>query len=150
MNKENIHHAVLILLVIGLCFTGLFNHDLWTPDEPRVAAISLEMSRNGNLIIPYLAGEPFIEKPPLHFALAVGLTRILGKTIGNTGAIRLLSALMAMGTLTVTFLLARRLGGITLALPAVIILATMPGFIDNFHRIRVDPSLAFFVAAAIW
>jgi 4-amino-4-deoxy-L-arabinose transferase-like glycosyltransferase len=26
----------------------------------------------------------------------------------------------------------------------------MPGFIDNFHRIRVDPSLAFFVAAAIW
>jgi len=150
LNKENIHQPVLIFMVIAICFTGLFNHDLWTPDEPRVAAISLGMSRNGNFIIPYLAGEPFIEKPPLHFALAAGLTRILGTTIGNTGAIRLLSAIMAMGTLAVTFFLARRLGGITLALPAAIILATMPGFIDNFHRIRVDPSLAFFVAAAIW
>jgi len=150
LNNENIHHTVLFLAVIAVCFTGIFNHDLWTPDEPRVAAISLEMSRNGNLIIPYLAGEPFTEKPPLHFALAAGLTRILGTTIGNTGAIRLLSAIMGMGTLAVTFLLARRLDGMTLALPAAIILATMPGFIDNFHRIRVDPSLAFFVAAAIW
>lgn len=153
MNKnsqENIQYAFLIFACITLCFTGILNCDLWDSDEPRVAAISLEMSRNGNFIIPYLAGEPFIEKPPLHFALAAGLTRILGTTIGNTGAIRLLSALMAMGTLAVTFLLARRLGGMTLALPAAIILATMPGFIDNFHRIRVDPSLAFFVVAAIW
>ena len=150
MNEKKIHLTLLIFAVITVCFTGIFNRDLWTPDEPRVAAISLEMSRNGNIIIPYLAGEPFIEKPPLHFALAAGLIRILGTTIGNTGAIRLLSALMAMGTLAVTFLLARRLGGVTLALPAVIILATMPGFIDNFQWIRVDPSLAFFVAAAIW
>jgi 4-amino-4-deoxy-L-arabinose transferase-like glycosyltransferase len=153
MNKnsqENIQYAVLIFACIVLCFTGIIHRDLWTPDEPRVAAISLEMSRNGNFIIPYLAGEPFIEKPPLHFALAAGLTRIFGATLGNTGAIRLLSALMALGTLAVTFLLARRLGGVTLALPSAVILATMPGFIDNFHRIRVDPSLAFFVAAAIW
>jgi len=150
LNNVNIHHTVLFLAVIVVCFMGIFNHDLWNSDEPRVAAISLEMSRNGNFIIPYLAGEPFIEKPPLHFALAAGLTRILGTTIGNTGAIRLLSALMAMGTLAVTFLLARRLGGMTLALPAAIILATMPGFINNFHRIRVDPSLVFFVTGAIW
>ena len=149
-SQENIQYAVLIFACIALCFTGIVHRDLWTPDEPRVAAISLEMSRNGNFIIPYLAGEPFIEKPPLHFALAAGLTRIFGTTIGNTGAIRLLSALMALGTLAVTFLLARRLGGMTLALPSAVILATMPGFIDNFHRIRVDPSLAFFVAAAIW
>ena len=117
-NQENIQYAVLIIACIALCFTGIFNRDLWTPDEPRIAAISLEMSRNGNFIIPYLAGEPFIEKPPLHFALAAGLTSILGTTIGNTGAIRLLSALMAIGTLAVTFLLARCLGGMTLALPA--------------------------------
>ena len=150
LNKENIHLTVLFLMALAICLMGIFNHDLCTPDEPRVAAISLEMNRNGNLIIPYLAGEPFIEKPPLHFALAAGLTRILGETIGNSGAIRLLSTLMTIGALAVTFLLARRLGGMMLALPAAIILATIPGFTDNFHRIRVDPSLAFFVAASIW
>ena len=30
---------------LALCFIGIFDRDLWTPDEPRVAAISLEMSR---------------------------------------------------------------------------------------------------------
>ncbi len=140
----------VVSLCLAICLASIVNRDLWTPDEPRVAAISLEMSRNGNFIIPYLAGEPFIEKPPLHFVLAAGFIRTLGSTIGNTGAIRLLSAFMAIGTLAVTFLLARRLGGMVLALPAVVILATMPGFVVNFHWIRVDPSLAFFVVAAIW
>ncbi len=148
MSNEKIHHTVLIFLVLAVCFTGLFNRDLWTPDEPREAAISLEMSRSGNFIIPYLAGEPFIEKPPLYYAVAAGFIRIAGPVIGNTESIRLVSALFGLGTLIITFFLARRLGGMTLALPSVLILATMGGFMDNFHRIRVDPALSFFVVAA--
>ncbi|MFO7972154.1 MAG: hypothetical protein R6U40_10435 [Desulfobacterales bacterium] len=75
MNKKNIHHTVLILLVTAVCFTGLFNHDLWTPDEPRVTAISLEMARSGNIVIPHLAGQPFIEKPPLIFIWLVSVCK---------------------------------------------------------------------------
>jgi len=148
LNNENIHHTVLILAVIAICFTGIFNHDLWTPDEPRVAAISLEMERNGNIVIPHLAGQPFIEKPPLYFAVAAGFIRIAGPVIGNTESIRLVSALFGLGTLIITFFLARRLSDNLCALSAVLVLATMAGFIDNFHRIRVDPALSFFVVAA--
>jgi len=148
LNKKNIYHTVLILIVLSVCFTGLFNHDLWTPDEPRVAAISLEMERNGNIVIPHLAGQPFIEKPPLYFAVSAGLIRILGPVIGNTQAIRLASALFGLGTLIITFFLARRLSGNLCALSAVFVLGTMAGFVSNFHRIRVDPALCFFVVAA--
>lgn len=150
MNKKNIYHTGLILLILAVCFTGLFNHDLWTPDEPRVAAISLEMARNGNIVLPHLAGQPFMEKPPLYFAVAAGFIRMAGPVMGNTQSIRLVSALFGLGTLIITFFLARRLSGDLCALSAVFALATMAGFIDNFHRIRVDPALSFFVVAATW
>jgi len=97
-----------LCLCLAVCLLGIFNRDLWTPDEPRVAAISLEMSRTGNLVVPHLAGEPFIEKPPLYFAIAAGFIRILGPLVGNTAAIRLTSAVWGLGALGMTFLLARR------------------------------------------
>jgi 4-amino-4-deoxy-L-arabinose transferase-like glycosyltransferase len=139
-----------LCLCLAVCLAGIFDHDLWTPDEPRVAAISLEMSRTGNLVVPYLAGEPFLEKPPLYFAVAAGFIRILGPLVGNTGAIRLTSALWGLGALGMTFLLARRLTGHACALLSTAILATMWGFVENSHWIRVDAALAFFVAAAVW
>jgi 4-amino-4-deoxy-L-arabinose transferase-like glycosyltransferase len=142
--------SILVLAIVMICFTGIFNRDLWTPDEPRVAAISLEMSRSGNLIIPQLAGEPFIEKPPLYFVAAAGLVHSLGPTIGNTGAIRLTSVLFALATLLVAFLLAKRLGDTSFAFLSLIIFGTMFGFIENFHWIRVDTALTFFVIAAVW
>ena len=139
-----------LCLCLSVCLAGIFDRDLWTPDEPRVAAISLEMSRTGNLVVPYLAGEPFIEKPPLYFAIAAGFVRILGPLVGNTGAIRLTSALWGLGALAMTFLLARRLTGHACAVLTTAILATMWGFVENMHWIRVDAALVFFVAAAVW
>jgi hypothetical protein len=106
------------------------------------------MARNGNIVIPHLAGQPFIEKPPLYFALAAGFVSMLGPVMGNTQSIRLVSALFGLGTLIITFFLARRLSDNLCALTAVFVLATMAGFIDSFHRIRVDPALSFFVVAA--
>lgn len=136
--------------IISICFLGILNHDLWTPDEPRAAAISLEMSHTGNFVIPFLAGNPFIEKPPLYFAAAAGLIKTMGPVVGNTGAIRFTSALFGLFTLLATFLLARCLKGRSFAFLSIIILGTMEGFVENFHWIRVDAALSFFVVSAIW
>ncbi len=142
--------TILVLAIISICFLGIFNRDPWLPDEPRVAAIALEMSHSGNIVVPMLSGEPFIEKPPLYFAMAAGLVHTLGPIVGNTGAIRFTSTLFALATLLVFFLLAQRLGGRAFAFPALMILGTMAGFVENFHWIRVDPALTFFITAAIW
>ena len=90
------YRMILIIAVIAICFLGIFNRDFWTPDEPRVTAISLEMSRTGNLIIPQLAGEPFIEKPPLYFIIAAGLIRTVSPLVGNIGAARSTSLIFAL------------------------------------------------------
>jgi len=139
----------VLALVIGVCLVGIVDRDLWTPDEPRVAAISVEMVRTGNLVVPVLAGEPFLEKPPMYFAVAGVAERAMGWAVGSVGAIRLTTALWGIGVLALTFLLARRLGAGGLALPTVLLLGTSAGFVENMHFIRVDAALAFFVMAAL-
>ncbi len=54
-----------ILLAAAVSFAGLGSHSLWTPDEPRDAAIGLAMLRSGDYVTPRLNGAPFLEKPPL-------------------------------------------------------------------------------------
>jgi len=150
MEIRSIRGLFIFVACLGVMFGGLFNRDLWTPDEPRIAAISLEMSRTGDFVIPHLAGKPFIEKPPLYFAVNAFFIKIFGKTIGNTNAMRLVTALFGVGTAWMTFLLSRRLFGKSSGLLAAAVLVTMTGFILNFHWIRSDAALCFFVIAAIW
>jgi len=140
-----------VLLLCGtIGFASVFHHDLWTPDEPRVAAISLEMSRTGNVVVPRLAGEPFVEKPPMYFAVSAFLIRTVGVVTGNTAALRLAPVLWGLGVLAMTFLLTRRLFDRNTALLAAALLATMAGFVENSRWIRADIALMFFVAAAVW
>jgi len=139
---------IALCVIVGLC--GLVGRDLWTPDEPRVAAISLEMGRSGDFVVPHLAGEPFVEQPPLYYAVAAGAARLLGGFIGNAGAMRLTSLLWGLGALMTTYLLGLRLLGKDRALVAVVLLGTMAGFIENTHWIRVDSALLFFVTASVW
>ena len=141
---------ICILAVLAVCLTGIAGHDLWNPDEPRDAAIALEMANTGDVIIPRLAGVPFVEKPPLYFAASALMVSVFGPVFGETPAIRLTSALFGIGVLIMTFLLGRSLGGIRMGVLAAVILATMEGFVENFHWIRVDAALSFFVIAAIY
>jgi 4-amino-4-deoxy-L-arabinose transferase-like glycosyltransferase len=153
MNKTGISRvspAILLIAALIVLFMGTFDRDLWTPDEPREAAICLEMSRTGDYMIPHLAGQPFIEKPPLYYAVSAVFINTLGNYIGNTPALRLVTVLFGIGTLLVTFLLARRLFGPASATTAAALLASMTGFIVNFHWIRIESALCFFVIAAIW
>lgn len=135
-------------LCLAVVLAGIHDRDLWTPDEPRDAAISLEMSRTGRLIVPTLAGEPFVEKPPLYFVAAAACLRVLEGRAAPTAIIRGTSAVWGLATLAVTFLLARELSGRRSATIAVGVLATMFGFVLNSHWIRVDAALVFFVSAA--
>ncbi len=142
--------AWLVVLCVLVSFAGLFNHDLWTPDEPREAAIALEMSRTGVWVVPHLAGEPFIEKPPLYYNVNALLLRAFGSRLGTINVLRLASGLWGLGTLIMTFRLARRLWDRETAWRCVIILATLPGFVQVTHWLLVDNALAFFIVAALW
>ena len=70
----------VFISIISLCFFLIpgFNHGLWRPDEPRVAGTCAEMARTGDYIVPHLNGRPFLEKPPLYYAMGAVAGSILG------------------------------------------------------------------------
>ncbi|MDP1709602.1 MAG: glycosyltransferase family 39 protein, partial [Candidatus Komeilibacteria bacterium] len=137
-------------LIITVSLSGIVDHDLWTPDEPREAAIALSMSQSGNIVIPELAGQPFVEKPPLFYIIASLFLRAFGQFIGNTAALRLVSACFGLGTLLFTYLLGKIYFSRKKALIATAILATMFGFVHVTHWLLVDNALMFFITASVW
>jgi len=139
--------ALLCLLTLVL---GVENHDLWTPDEPREAAIALEMANGSDWLIPRLAGVPFVEKPPLYYWLSGGTILLSENLISPTAAARGLSALAAAGCLVMLYLTCRPCLGKKSALAAVLILTTSYGLWRGAHWIIIDTLLSFFVSSAIF
>lgn len=127
-----------------LSFSFLFDHGLWTPDEPRDAEIAREI---GFSAVPTLNQVPFLEKPPLFFWTGAAAYKIFGVSAWSA---RLPSMLFAWGTWFFTFLLARRMFAAEMALDAVLILATMVMFFDISHKSTVDNALVFFTTGVFY
>jgi 4-amino-4-deoxy-L-arabinose transferase-like glycosyltransferase len=135
--------ALGIALVLGLA--GIFQHSLWTPDEPREAEIGREMLLSGWTSMPELGGAPFLEKPPLHPWVMAACYRLFGV---SEGVARLPAFLAGIGSVLVAAALARRIAGRSGALCAAVVLATMVGFADISHKAVNDALLCCFVGAA--
>jgi 4-amino-4-deoxy-L-arabinose transferase-like glycosyltransferase len=135
--------ALAIAIAAATSFTGLASHSLWTPDEPRDAAIGLDMLRTGDFTVPRLNGEPFLEKPPLYWWVQAGAYRVFG---ASDATARLPSAAFGFATLLVAYALGARLAGPRGGLFALGVLATTVEFSEVMHRAIVDPAVVFFVA----
>ena len=72
----------VLLALLPLWLGGMFGRDFWTPDEPREADVAWNMSQQADPAIPLMAGEPFLEKPPLlYWAAAPGIALPSGSWI---------------------------------------------------------------------
>lgn len=136
-----------LVLIMGLSLVGIFDHSLWTPDEPRVAEIAREMSLSGDYLIPHLSKEPFLEHPPLYYALVGMSFRLFGT--GNEGTGRMASVLFGLSTLLMTYVSTKRLYSEKTAILATLILAGTAEFLVIHHKIMVDSALCFFISAAM-
>lgn len=134
--------AVSIALVLAFLF--VFDHDAWTPDEPRV----IELARSihpASWAVPTLNGTNFLEQPPLYYwAVAAGYWGF-GTSVGVARAVSSLFGLLALAA---THVFAAQLGGRRVGLLAALSLALSAEFFWVCHRIAVDSALVFFVAAA--
>lgn len=101
--------VTLILALLPVWGVGLFARGLWTPDEPREAAIAGAMADGAGWAVPVLAGVPFCEKPPLTYWLAGASISIFGR---NPPAARIPNLLWAaLAVLAVGGLAAAAAGG---------------------------------------
>ena len=149
MKNESSIPFWVILLVLATLAVGVGGHEVWTPDEPREAAIARSIFSSRTWLIPELGGQPFVEKPPLYYWVSALMMRSLGAIIGPTTAARATSALCAALTLLVTWLVVRRSWGRFRGWAVLLILGTMFGFVRAGHWIIIDPLLMLLISASV-
>ena len=115
-------------IVFLLFFYALTSAGLLSADEPRYAAIGLEMASSGDWITPRLWGEPWFEKPPLlYWMVALGFKAGLSQDL----APRLPIALLSAAFILLFFHQIRREFGERAALYSSGILATSAGWLNG-------------------
>jgi 4-amino-4-deoxy-L-arabinose transferase-like glycosyltransferase len=139
--------GIAIALGALFAFTGLANHPLQAADEPRVAGIAWEMQHTGDWWVPHLGGVPFLEHPPLFYAVLGAFVRQLG---ASEGVARLPSAIASLLTALLVFSLARRVADRSAGLPALFALVGIAAYARYSHRVLVDPLLMLFAMAGYY
>ena len=118
-----------ILLFSAILFLTLLpgiQHGLWRPDEPQVAGVCAEMAYQKDFVVPRLNGQPFLEKPPLYYALGAALGTVFGED--HDLSYRFVSIFFACLTLFITFRMVSMRSGIMSGLLASGVLASAWGF----------------------
>ena len=138
---------ILACLAGSLNLVGLFDHDLWMPDEPREAEIAREFLARDCWVLPRLNGGRWLEKPPLYHWTAALAFRWTGRT--DPGTARLPSALAGAGIGILAWLLARRLGPPGLGPWAAFLAWTSAELLNASHSAMVDALFSFWVTAAL-
>ena len=141
--------ALLVLLLVPLCFLQLGGSGVWDPDEGRYAEIPREMLERGDLVTPTLDGAVYFEKPPLFYWMVAGAFRIFGQ---HEAAARLVSALAAVAGVLAAWWLGRSMFGDRAGLLGAVILATSLLWACLGHLVVIDTvfSTLFFLALALW
>jgi len=138
--------AALILGLQALLLTfRLGQIPLLGPDEPRYSRVAVEMARANEFVTPTLAGEPWLEKPPLFYWLAGFAFRLMGET---EFAARLPAVLAALFLTGFTGLLAARFFGAGCGRLAMLIAATSPMAFAYGRAASMDMLLAALVTGA--
>src|SRR5690348_13886327 len=139
--------SLLMLLVLPavLLYPCLSFH-LFEPDEGRYAEIPREMLARGEWIVPYLHGEPYLDKPPLLYWLVMGSYRAFGV---HDWAARLVPALAIHACILLTYGLGRRSLGERAAFWGALALALAPGFVTMGRLLLLDGLLTVLVLAAV-
>jgi len=136
--------TALAALMLSLMLAGAF--PLLDPDEGRNAEAAREMVASGNLLVPRLAGMPYLDKPPGLFWAVGAAFRVAGH---EPRAARLPSALAAALTLALVTHFAQRRGDRAFALRAAALLFLAPLFAVLSAYVIFDMPLTLCVAA-VW
>jgi len=99
--------AVLALIALAFLAPGLVEHDLWKSFDAIGIEIAHQMHVSGDWVVPRVAGEPWLEDPPLYHWSALAFGKLLGWLMPFHSAARLASGLW----LAVALVFLYRVGG---------------------------------------
>jgi 4-amino-4-deoxy-L-arabinose transferase-like glycosyltransferase len=138
--------AILLLLPALLLYPCL-SFRLLEPDESRYAEIPREMLRRGELLVPYLEGQPYLDKPPLLYWCVMACYEVFGV---HDWAARLPPALAVHGCVLLAYFFGRRSFSERAAFWGALALGLAPGFLSMGRLLLLDGLLAFWTALALF
>jgi 4-amino-4-deoxy-L-arabinose transferase-like glycosyltransferase len=131
----------LFLLCAAWLLTGLIGHDPWKPDEAYSFGLIYHIIQNHDWIVPTLAGEPYMDKPPLYYWTAAILAKAFAPILPLHDGARLATGLYMSLTLLFVGVSGRELFGENRGWPAAIALVSCLGMLVRAHEIITDNAL---------
>jgi 4-amino-4-deoxy-L-arabinose transferase-like glycosyltransferase len=142
--------AGVVLLAAVFAFSGLIGHDPWKQDEPYSFGIIYNMYLTGDLVVPRLAADPFMEKPPAYYITALGIVHLLDDWLPLHDAARLATGLYLCLAFLFTGLLGRATWGPGHGGLAVLTLMSTLELNHNGHYLITDIALTAGMAMAFF
>ncbi len=147
--KLSLIFTIIFFLLIAFFYLWQLNKlPLTAYDEAIYAQVTRETLASGQMTTLYNFGQPWLEKPPLYFWLAIPSIKIFGT---SEVAFRLPSALLAILCLWLVYLVTKKLSNKkSLALLASLILAVLPFYYITGRQVRLDVPLTALLLSATY
>ncbi len=143
-----------LLFTVALCalwiFPGLIGRDPWKPDEAYSFGLVYHILRTGDWVVPTLAGEPFMEKPPIFFVLAAMFAHVLEPWLPLHDGARMATALCMGLSFLVVGLTGRELYSNGRGWLAVLVFLGSIGLVERAHAMITDIAQLTGFALAIY
>ncbi len=133
--------ALAMAIMVVWLFPGLLGHEPWRPGEAHYFGLVQHILNTGEWLIPKLAGEPFMEKPPLYSLTAAGLAQLFSGLLSVHDGARLASGFYMLLTFLFTGLAARELYGKEASWLAPLLLLGCLGLAHHMHQMITDVAL---------
>jgi 4-amino-4-deoxy-L-arabinose transferase-like glycosyltransferase len=138
---------LLLLLLPGVLLYPCLSFHLFEPDESRYAEIPREMLQRGEWVVPYLQGEPYLDKPPLLYWLIESSYALFGVQVW---AARLVPALAVHACVLLVYFFGRRTVGERAAFWGALGLGLAPGFLSMGRLLLMDSLLTLWATLALF
>ena len=104
-------HLLISLLCIAWIVPGLIGHDPWKTDDAYTFGVVYDMLRGGSWLVPTLAGEAFLDEPPLYYLTAVATATLASPLLPLHDGARLATGVYMALTLLFCGMAGRELHG---------------------------------------
>ncbi len=140
----------LCMLAAAWIVPGLIGHDPWKPDEAYSFGLVYSILKDGDWVVPMLAHEAFMEKPPLFYLSAAAMASLFSPPFAVHDAARLAAGFyMALAFIFIGGA-ARELYGENRGALAVLTLMGCLGLLVRSHQMITDISMLAGIAAGFY
>ncbi len=140
----------LVLLCTAWVVLGLAGHDPWKTEDAISIGVAAEMADSGDFLVPTLAGEPYLRRPPLVYQGGAIAIAAFAPPLTTHSAARLLSGVALALILVATAFASRELNGRAMRWVPVLILIGSIGFWDRGHALSPELLLTLGIAVGLY